>query len=135
MKFGLWKAVELFFFFFFLEHVFTISRLVLFEEWVTLDKENRNSGLFGFLLTKCNISGITEDSSRSLKKTISGFTSILEKKWYSHKKCRVVFLAKNEEWMSKDFTFKVSLHHYSHTQPSTSTAPSTSGRPCKEFED
>nr|XP_021187599.2 uncharacterized protein LOC110374267 [Helicoverpa armigera]XP_049692168.1 uncharacterized protein LOC126053642 [Helicoverpa armigera] len=112
------------------EYEFSVSKMEFFDEWQKHPKENRNSRLYDFLSMKRDLGNITEASAREIKMTIGRLSSKFVEKWESSGKRRDRFLTKNSEWLSGDFTFRVSIYY---SAPSSSSKTSVSGRPSVDF--
>lgn len=117
-------------FFLFSEHVFTISKIDFFEEWIKHEKENRNSHMYEYLSARFDLSAITAESQRELNVILASYSSKMADKWSLSKNMRERFFTKNKDWLLEgaEFQFSVQLN-----TPRAST-PSGAGRPRKSFD-
>lgn len=122
------------FFSFFVEKLYSISKIEFFEEWLKHEKDERNDRLFEFILSKCDFSDITEECQREIKMKLASISSKIATKWVSSGKSKERFLNKNKLWLEGE---KIEFCLRStQPQPSTSSADlSRPGRPKKVFED
>lgn len=134
MYFSQHTRVQLFFFCFSAEHLHSISKMELFEEWLAHGKDERNVRIFEFLSTKFHFRDVTEDSEREIKMKLASYSSKIAAKWVAAGKSKERFLAKNKRWLeAEDIKFHVRT---TVPRPSTSFQVATpAGRPRKDFEE
>ncbi|XP_048005624.1 uncharacterized protein LOC125241277 [Leguminivora glycinivorella] len=115
------------------EHVLSISRRMLFEEWSNKGKNDRNSHLYECILAKYELKDLTEESQRRLKNVLTSFSSKLNTKWNSAARSMEQFVGKFKSWLDGQ-NIEITVHT---TRPQASASCDNInlvGRPKLDFE-